>query len=86
MSMRWKGLLRRPGVIRFGMPLAIVMTAWDFVEAVQSSSSLLGAAFVTLVLSMPVNLLVYGVLGGLGFEWAIDRLGFSLPKEPPQQS
>ena len=54
------------------------MTAGDLVNALHVDDSVGSAILGTLLIDVPLNALVYGLLGGHLFQRLVERLGFRM--------
>ena len=79
---RVRRLVKNAGILRFGLPLAGAITVWDLAEHWRESGSAAYAIGVTLLIEAPLNLVFYGIAGGLLMSWAISRLGLTQRKPP----
>ena len=73
---RW---FRAPGVLYFGIPFALLVTAQDLVDALRETDSVGSAIVGTLLIDVPLNTLFCALLGGHLFQWLVERLGFRMP-------
>ena len=75
---RRRSWFRAPGVIYFGIPFALLMTAEDLVNALRDADSVGSAILGTLLIDVPLNALIYALLGGHLFQWLVERFGFRM--------
>ncbi len=76
LSRLW-GYLTAPGVIWWGIPLAVISSVWQHVREEGAGWDRLFTTrfFIRLVIA----LIITGVIGGNLFQWIITRAGFRFP-------